>query len=199
MVHPMIRVLIIDDHPIVRRGVEEGVEREPGFVLCGGLGSIDGFADALARHAPDVVVLDLGVARGRLDPLLLEASLVDVPVLVFTLEEDEAVREATLRAGAAGYVHKAEPVGALMDAVREAAGRRSRPAPAPDAIRGKLTARERHVVAGLVAGQTPKALAFELGVSASTVYTLVERARRKCGVGTTAELIRHAIARDLMD
>jgi DNA-binding NarL/FixJ family response regulator len=121
----MIRVLVVDDHPVLRAGLEAVLRAEPGFVCVGGAEDGETMWRLLRRARPDVVVLDhrLGQEDGIELCRALRAEPQPPSVLLYTADPGAALERAALAAGASGLVDKAVDVGALFDAIR-VAGRR---------------------------------------------------------------------------
>jgi DNA-binding NarL/FixJ family response regulator len=121
----MIRVLVVDDHPVLRAGLEAVLRAEPGFVCVGGAEDGETMWRLLRRAQPDVVVLDhrLGDEDGIELCRALRAEPQPPSVLLYTADPGAALERAALAAGASGLVDKAVEVGALFDAIR-VAGRR---------------------------------------------------------------------------
>jgi DNA-binding NarL/FixJ family response regulator len=121
----MIRVLVVDDHPVLRAGLEAVLRTEPGFRCVGGAADGASMWRLLRRTRPDVVVLDQRL--GNEDGIALCRDLRREPVapavLLYTADPTPALRAAALDAGAAGIVDKAINVDVLFDAIR-VAGRR---------------------------------------------------------------------------
>ena len=122
----MIRVLVVDDHPVLRAGLEAVLRGEPGFRCVGGAEDGDAMWRLLRRTRPDVVVLDHRL--GDEDGLELCRDLRGEPappaVLLYTADPSAALRHEALGAGAAGIVDKAVSVDVLFDAIRVAGRRR---------------------------------------------------------------------------
>ncbi|HJK91199.1 MAG TPA: response regulator transcription factor [Polyangiaceae bacterium LLY-WYZ-15_(1-7)] len=195
------RVLVVDDHPVVVEGIERFAAVEPRLEVIGTAGTIEQAEARLADATPHVLSLDVQLP-GMRGPRTVEAlARHEVPILLFTLHPiDEAVA-ALVRAGARGYLAKASPMDAYLEAVEALrTGERRLPEAleallAADEARGPeelLTPRELEVFRLLARGLSTKEVAFELGRSASTVYTHAERIRKKLGVDTAAELVRYA-------
>jgi DNA-binding NarL/FixJ family response regulator len=121
----MIRVLVVDDHPVLRAGLEAVLRAEPGFRCVGGAGDGEAMWRLLRRTRPDVVILDHRL--GREDGIELCRALRTEPVppaiLLYTADPNPALRAEALTAGASGLVDKAVDVDVLFDAIR-VAGRR---------------------------------------------------------------------------
>ncbi len=183
-----IRVLIVDDHPIVRQGLTTFLSSRPGLEVVGEASDGEGAVAEAARLGPDVVLLDLVMPRGGgLDAIRrLKAAGHRPRVIVLTsFAGDDQVVEA-VRAGAAGYLLKDVPPSDLEAAIRlvhrggvlldpsvvgsvMAEVARAEPPPGVD----ELTARERQVLSLLAQGHSNRELAAELYVSAKTVKTHV--------------------------
>ena len=121
----MIRVLVVDDHPVLRAGLEAVLRAEPGFRCVGGAEDGATMWDLLRRARPDVVVLDHRFGEEDGIELCLEVRAEPEPpsVLLYTADPGTALERAALDAGASGLVDKAVDVEALFDAIR-VAGRR---------------------------------------------------------------------------
>jgi DNA-binding NarL/FixJ family response regulator len=121
----MIRVLVVDDHPVLRAGLEAVLRAEPGFRCVGGAEDGETMWRLLRRTRPDVVVLDhrLGEDDGVELCRAVRAEPMPPSVLLYTADPDASLERAALEAGAAGLIDKAIDVGALFDAIR-VAGRR---------------------------------------------------------------------------
>lgn len=213
-----IRVLVVDDHAVVREGIRHVLSPDHGFeVIAEAADGIE--AMALAKeHEPDVVVLDITMPHGSgLEVAAsLRRSMPETRVLMLTMHDrGEYVLEA-VRAGAHGYVLKDAGPAELRDAVRavhagqeffspRVAGRLSA------ALRGELvreqqdglvevlTGREREVLTLIAKGRTNKEIGAELGISPRTVESHRESVVRKLRIRTVAGLTRFAIEAGLVD
>jgi DNA-binding NarL/FixJ family response regulator len=121
----MIRVLVVDDHPVLRAGLEAVLRAEPGFACVGGAEDGEALWRLLRRTRPDVVVLDhrLGEEDGLELCRAVRAEPAAPAVLLYTADPNPAIERDALAAGAAGLVDKAVEVDVLFDAIR-VAGRR---------------------------------------------------------------------------
>ena len=121
----MIRVLVVDDHPVLRAGLEAVLRAEPGFRCVGGAEDGTSMWRLLRRTRPDVVILDhrLGQEDGIELCRALKAEPVPPAVLLYTADPGAALEREALAAGASGLVDKAVDVDVLFDAIR-VAGRR---------------------------------------------------------------------------
>jgi two-component system, NarL family, invasion response regulator UvrY len=210
----MIRVLIADDHPIVRRGLKEILERELEGTVCG---EAKDAQDVLARiHSEDwdLVILDITMpGRSGLDVLGdLKKLRPKLPVLVVSMHAEDQYGKRTLRAGASGYMNKESAPDELIKAVKKvlAGGRYVGPGLAEHLafnftddvrrdIHEALSQREFEVLRMIALGKTVNQIAEELHLRASTVSTYRARILEKMNMTTTAELMHYAIHHHLLD
>ncbi|SDE24477.1 response regulator [Glycomyces harbinensis] len=207
-----VRLLLVDDHPVVRRGLRGYLELEPDFVVVGEACDGEEALKAIVETRPDVVLLDLKMpgldGQGVLDRLRgAEEGDGDGPaVLVLTSATDAERVPAAISAGAAGFVYKDIDPDALASAIRTVhAGQLLL---SPIAMRGlmsgstaptapSLTPRESQVLGLIAKGQTNRQIARALGVSEKTVKTHVTNLLRRIGAAdrTQAALwaVRHGI------
>lgn len=209
----MIRVMIVDDHPVVRDGLRGMFDHESDIVVCAEAG---GGHEALARidalaatpsGAPDVVLMDLRMPGGDGVAAIrgLRAGGRTTPaVLVLTTYDTGRDVRAAMEAGANGFLLKDVPRGDLVRAVRDIAA--GRPVLAPQALSAltghdretDLTAREVEVLRVIAAGGTNRSAAKRLMVSEATVKTHLLHAYEKLGVSDRAAAVRVAYERNLI-
>lgn len=208
------RVLVADDHAIVRTGIRHVLESEPGFTVVGEAANGEE-ALALARSLqPDVVVLDISMPgeSGLQVTQELRRLAPESRVLILSMHDNtEYVREG-LRAGAHGYILKDTAATELRDAIHAVRRGESyfsppiarrlsdvvRGAAEEEDLLGQLTARERQVLVGVARGRTNREIALELGISHRTVETHRESLMRKLGIRTVAGLTRIALEAGLI-
>jgi DNA-binding NarL/FixJ family response regulator len=205
-----VRVLVVEDHPVVREGLAGLLEREGGFVLAGQAASArEARALAMATGA-NVIVLDLGLDDEDGLALIKELAALapSARVLVFSLQPEEVYAERALRAGAFGYVMKQEPLPILYAAIRSVAnggihlspritaavlGRvRSAGARSADATESGLTDRELQVYRLTGLALPTRTIAEKLGVSVKTIEAHRENIKNKLGLETHAALVARA-------
>ncbi len=194
-----ISVLIVDDHPVVRRGLRVLLEVQDGIVVVGEAGDGPAALTLAAEHAPDVILLDLKLPGMDGIAVLGELKARDsaARVLVLTSATEPSSASLAVRSGAAGMLYKDVDPDALVRAVRsvhdghlllapEAAGSLVRSAGTwPGALGGgldALTSREREVLAELTKGRSNREIARALGVSEKTVKAHVSSVLAKLGV-----------------
>lgn len=209
----MTRLLIADDHPVVREGVRRILEGAAEVEVVGEVGRGDEVVEAARRLRADVVVLDIGMPGPSYLEVLaaLSAASPGPRVLVLSAQPEEEYAVHALRAGAAGYLTKGYAPGDLVEAVRRVAqGRRYISAAlaerlAAGAAEGTpkqphelLSAREAEVLRLLAAGLSLKEIASRLGVSPKTVSSFRSRVLEKMGARTNADLIRYALEHRLI-
>lgn len=211
-----IRVLVADDHAIVRTGIRHVLENEPGFTVVAEASTGTEALELAARLQPDVAVLDISMPgeSGLKVAAELRTKSPDTHVLILSMHDNtEYVLEA-VRAGAHGYLLKDTAATELCAAIRAVrrgesyfsppiAGRlsavvRGDAEPTPVGALGQLTARERQVLVGIAQGHTNREIAQQLGISHRTVETHRESLMRKLEVRTVAGLTRLALEAGLV-
>ncbi|MDO9432062.1 MAG: response regulator transcription factor [Pseudomonadota bacterium] len=209
----MLRILIADDHEIVRRGVRQIVEAHPGWEVCGEAADGQAALNMAIQEKPDVMVLDvsLPVMNGIAVTRRLRQDAPQTKVLLFTMHDDDETVSAGLSAGARGYLLKMENE-QLLEAAISALGA-NRPyfssvvsellldAAVHDRRKSRLesfTNRELEVAQLISEGNSNKHIARLLSLSVKTVESHRAAAMRKAGVHTTAEFVRFAIKQKLI-
>jgi two-component system, NarL family, nitrate/nitrite response regulator NarL len=204
---PVIRLMLVDDHPLVRDGLRLHLQSVPGLAVVAEAADAD---EALAQaqvHRPDLVLMDVGLrgmglhsGSGLQATRLLREHLPECKVLVLTMYDNpEYLREAE-RAGAAGYVLKDSPAQDIVQAIRAvAAGERYFSATVLEKARAQqeasplLTPRENEVLALVAQGLSSKDIGERLGMGVRTVETHRTNLRRKLKLGSPAALVRYAV------
>jgi two-component system invasion response regulator UvrY len=210
----MIRLMIADDHPIVRKGLRRIVEDAPGLEVVGEVGSGLELLERLPRVPADIVLLDVSMPGLRFLEVLqrLRAEHPTVAVLVLSVHPEDQYAVRALRAGASGYLTKDHSPEELTEAIRRvyrgnkyvsavlaerlaadlAGGSRN--------IRHELLSdREYEVLCLLGSGRTVKEIAQSLELSPKTVSTYRTRVLEKMGATTNADLVRYASQHGLID
>jgi DNA-binding NarL/FixJ family response regulator len=211
-----IRVLVADDHTIVRTGIRHVLEGEPGFDVVGEASSgPEAFALA-AELKPDVVVLDISMPAESGLQVAARLSTVTSPprVLILSMHDNPEYVLESVRAGAHGYLLKDTAATELRSAIRAVCQGESYFSP-PIASRlsaavrgehesrtsmlGQLTGREREVLERVARGRTNKEIGAELGISYRTVETHRESLMKKLQIRTVAELTRFALGAGVVE
>jgi DNA-binding NarL/FixJ family response regulator len=212
-----IRVMIVDDHPLVREGIRSIVAAEDGFEIVAEAGSGEEAVEAAGQLQPDVVILDLSMpGEGGLSAVarLREVAPAARSLVLSVHDHPEYVLEA-VRAGAQGYIRKDTSPAELRQAIRTVhrgeaffsspVARQLSAAVRQETLRGeqgekleRLTDRERQVLAGIAAGSTSKIIARQLGLSPRTVEAYRENLMRKLAIRTVAGLTRFAVESGLV-
>jgi two-component system invasion response regulator UvrY len=210
----MIRVLIADDHAVVRQGLRQILGDTPEMVVAGEATTGQEVLDKVRAETWDVVVLDISMPdRSGLDVLkALKAERPKLPVLVLSMYAEDQYAMRVLKAGASGYLAKSSAADELVKAVRKVAvgGRYVSPflaekmafeigADSSKLPHETLSDREFQVLRLIAAGKPVKEIAAELALSAKTVSTYRARLLEKMELRTNAELIHYAIQNHLID
>ena len=202
-----IRVLLADDHEVVRAGFRRLLEQKPGIRVVAEAASGEDAYRRVAEFHPEVTVLDLTMpGMGGLEALRrILARDPEARVLVFSMHENAAFARQAMKAGARGYVTKASAAEVLVDAVLEVAAGRTYLSPdiarriALEAVADDhdplavLSAREFEVLRLLAEGRGTEEIAGALFISAKTVANTASQIRQKLGVTSPLELVRLAL------
>jgi DNA-binding NarL/FixJ family response regulator len=203
----MIRVLLADDHKIVREGLRGILSRTEGMEVADEAGDGDQALALVRRNDYDVVILDMSMpGLSGLD--LIKRLLIERPklrLLVLSMHGEEQYAARVLKAGAAGYLNKDSAAEQLVGAIRKVA---SGGVHVGDAAAAALVAagsgghrdlsdREFEVLRLLVGGKSPGDVADQLHLSVKTVSTHKTRILEKLGLRTTADLVRYALENKL--
>ena len=211
-----LRILIVDDYEVVRRGIRTLIEGQPGWEICGEANTGPAAVDAAARLEPDLVILDLGLPElhGLEVTRRIRHRRPETEVLVLTMHASEELIRQVLRAGAHGYVLKSDAGEHLIAAVRSL--ERHMPfltsrvtevvldgflrGAAEDGTPGEtLTPREREVLQLVAEGRSSKNIAGRLGVTVKTVESHRASLMRKLHLRTVADLVRYAVRNGLVE
>jgi DNA-binding NarL/FixJ family response regulator len=202
----MIRVLVVDDHPVVRQGLRTFLDLQDDITVVGESGDGESCVDDAERLHPDVILLDLRMPG--VDGVTALRNLRDNParVLVVTSYTEPSAVLPAVRAGAAGYVYKDVDPPALAAAIRSVHA--GHVLLHPDVVRllaaedthpAELTARERDVLAELARGRSNREIARVLTLSEKTVKTHVSAILGKLGVQDRTQAALHAVRTGLVD
>ncbi len=210
----MIRLLVIDDHSVVRQGVRQILAGTPDIVVgADATNAADGLAQARADRW-DAILLDLNLPDGDgLDVLKqLRKEQAQVPILVLSMHSEDQFSLRAIRAGASGYVTKNGAADELVTAIRTIVEGRHYLSPwlaerlareatgdASKAPHEQLSDREYQVMMQIAAGKTTKAIGFEMNISPKTVGTYRTRLAKKMNLSTDAELTAYVFRNHLLE
>jgi DNA-binding NarL/FixJ family response regulator len=209
----MLRILIADDHEIVRKGVRDLIEAHPGWEVCGEAADGQTALETALREKPDIAVLDvaLPVLNGVALTRRLKQESPATSVLLFTMHDDDETVSSGLAAGARGYVLKTDSERYLEAAISALGANRPYfsafvselllDAAINDRKRSRLesfTIRELEVAQLIAEGNSNKQIARNLEISIKTVESHRSAAMRKAGARTAAEFVRFAIKHNLI-
>lgn len=210
-VGPIVRVAIVDDHAVVREGVERVVDSAADLTVDFAASSGSEFLERLAHAAVDVCVVDLSLPDMSGVELIesIRLSYPQLPIVVFTMHPEDALGAACLRAGADGFLTKGAAPSELQQAIREvAAGGRSvspaltslmaRRGAGDEPAHTNLSVRETEVFLRMTEGLRNSEISRALGIDQRTVSTYRRRVLDKLGVTNEAELVRYAVRHGLV-
>lgn len=209
-----IRVLVVDDHAVVRAAISRLIEGEEGLEVVGQTGSGHEAVSLCKSLKPDVVILDYGLPD--LDGLeatrQITALNTGARVLILTMHSSEEYASRLIRAGASGFVVKSATSEELLAAIRKVAAKGVYVSPHvlermvvrmgqddTDAPESQLSNRELQVLLRLARGATTREVSADLSLSISTVETYRARVLEKLGLRNNSDLTRFAIRRGLID
>jgi len=210
----MIKVLIVDDHPVVRKGLIQMLSDEPYVEKAAEAKTAAESLDMVGKEEWDAVVLDITLPdRSGLEVLKdIKAMRPDLPVLILSMHPEDQYAMRMLKAGAAGYINKDSASEELVKAVNKvvAGGKYISPSMAEKlaAVVGgdyerpqheKLSDREFQVLCMIASGKRQKEIAEELCLSAKTVSTYRTRVLEKMGMESNAELTYYAVKNGLIE
>ncbi|MAE67809.1 MAG: DNA-binding response regulator [Phycisphaeraceae bacterium] len=209
------RILIVDDHPLVRQGLSDLIAQEPDLDMCGQAASAgEAFEMARSLH-PDLVLVDLSLKDVSGMDLIkqLEAWDDSIRMLVVSMLDEALYAERVLHAGAMGFVNKDEATDVIIKAIRRVLqGRIYLSEQASERILGRvvkgpgdvdelavdrLSDRELEVFELIGSGSTTRQIAERMHLSPKTIETYRDRIKTKLGLANTTELMRHAVKRVL--
>ncbi|CAN5141201.1 response regulator transcription factor [soil metagenome] len=188
----MIRVAVVDDHPLVREGTAALIDRQEDMEIAGVAGSLEELGAILREGSVEVLLLDLRLGEESGFDLLRGKDGPMPAVVVVTSYDYPQYADAALRLGAAGFVVKTAPTSELLDAVRRAAGGGLAFGVRPGGG-VTLSAREREVLRCVVDGASNDEIGARLGISSRTVESHLRRLFERLAVASRTELAARAL------
>ena len=203
------RVLIVDDHPVVRLGIRQMIAAEPSLEVCGEAESVEGALRACRTTEFDLALVDLslGATSGLELIKQLHEEHPQLPILVLSMHDEALFAQRALRAGARGYLQKHEAIDGLIQAIRQVvsgkvyvsdsvaqqvlAGLRGTAAVPTDQL-AALTDREIQVLERVGRGSSTAEIAKDLGVSVKTIETYRSNIKAKLNLKSALDLVRYA-------
>lgn len=212
------RILIADDHEIVRRGLRVLLQNREGWEICGEASDGMDAVSKVLQLKPDLAILDIKMPKlnGLEATRQIMQNEPQTAVLVLTIDESEHVFREAVKAGAKGYLHKSEAARSLKDAVeslqrgqqfvtsqnwdRPIEGRMHdrNPAGLAEVGRNRLTPRELEIVQLLAEGKTSKEVSALLGISVKTTETHRSNIMRKLNFHSVSQLVMYAVRNNLL-
>ena len=205
------KVLLVDDHPIVRQGLGQLINEEADLAICAEAEDFNAALAALDTSNPDVAIVDISLKDRSGIELIKEirTKKPELPILVLSMHDESLHAERVLRAGAKGYIMKQEATEQVMNAIRRvlrgevylsekmASRMVNRLVAGPQNVGGspieRLSDREFEVFQMIGHGVGPSEIAEKLGLSVKTVETHRERIKEKLNLASGSELIRYAM------
>jgi DNA-binding NarL/FixJ family response regulator len=213
-----LRILVADDHEVMRTGVSALIEQEPGWQVCGTATNGQEAVAAARKLKPDVVVLDMTMPElDGLEALRgIKQTLPNTEVVIFSAHHSEEVIEELFDAGAKSYIQKSDAGRHLIAAIKSLAEHKpfftseisqilfakflsSSAGKKQNGQERSVSSRERDVVRLLADGNSNKEVAHSLGISIRTVETHRATLMRKLGLQSLAALVRYAIRNNIID
>ena len=204
------KILIVDDHPMMREGLRGVINREPDLIVCGEVETAYQALDAVAKLAPDLALVDITLPGKSGLELVKDLKVMHphLAILAISMHDESLYAERMLRAGAGGYITKQRPPEEVVKAIRAVLDNHvyvskevsenllRRFSGKPQALQSPmeiLTDREFEIFQLVGEGKSPKDMAGELHLSPKTVAVHTANLRRKLNLKTHAQLIRFAL------
>jgi DNA-binding NarL/FixJ family response regulator len=204
---PPIRVLVVDDHPLLRGGIAAVLDSEPDFEMVAEAGNGREAVEAFRLHRPDVTLMDLQMAEmdGVTATTTIRAEFPDARILILTTYGGDGHAVRALKAGASGYLLKSMIRKDLPDAIRAVhSGRRRIPAEVAEALAShftddSLSTRELDVLQRIAKGNSNRRVATQLSISEDTVKTHMKNIMSKLGANDRTHAVMIALKRGMIE
>jgi DNA-binding NarL/FixJ family response regulator len=204
-----VRIALVDDHPLLRQGIAAVIEADKSFIICGQTDDAKMVIDLIEKTNPHVLILDISLKGINGIEVLknIRAQVSKLPVLIFSMHDENIFAPRALKAGAMGYLNKTEGAEKILLAVRKIL---SGEIYLSDVMRGRLlseftignstvspidslTDRELEVLQLLGNGNTTNTIAAKLGLSVKTVETYRAHLKEKLSLKNSSELMHYAV------
>jgi len=211
------KILLVDDHPVVREGMSQFINSEPDLIVCGMVGDAGEAMEQIQRTDPDLIVADLSLSGKPGLEFIKDVTAQHrmVPILVLSIHDEKLWAERVLRAGAEGYIMKSQATQKIVAAIRHILGGgiwvsedvnsillqkqiRNRK-PTPGSPLDQLSDRELEVFQCIGRGMSVRDIAASLHLSSKTIDVHRDHIRKKLRVESATELIRYAVSYVLAD
>lgn len=205
------KVFLVDDHPIVREGLAQLINKENDLTVCGEAGDVSDALQAITESKPDIAIIDLTLEHGSGLRLIenLHYKKTGVPILVLSMHDESVYAERCLKAGAKGYIMKQEPSDRMLSAIRRVldgemyisvnmekkflskmiSGNKIELTSPVDV----LSNRELEVYQLFGQGLKKREIADQLNLSVKTIETYVENIKKKMNFSSSHEITMHSI------
>ena len=189
----MLRILVADDHDLMRRGIKALLQSHAGWEVCGEAHTGREAVAKAEELKPDVVILDISMPdlNGVDAAKRIRKSSPDTEVLILSVHYSDQLIRDILEAGVRGYIVKSDSDRDLIIAVETLAP--------PETMRDRLTSREREIVQLLAEGKSSKEVASSLNISVKTAETHRANIMRKLQLHTVSELVRYAVRNQIIE
>lgn len=209
--HNVIKILIVDDHPLVRNGLHQLIEREPDLVVCGEAGGTEQAMSLIRQNVPDLAIIDISMPDGNGLQLIPRIHAIDpsILILVSSMHDETLLAERSLKAGAMGYINKAEAAEKVVLAIRRIIDGHiwlsplmkqqllpdggARKSATDNASLDCLSNRELEVFDLIGRGMRTGEIADKLHLSVKTIETHRANIKTKLNLGSSGELSRRAM------
>lgn len=204
----MLRVLVVDDHSVIRMGLRCAIGKADGIEIAGEASNGAEALEALRRGGFDVMMLDMKLPDMSGIDVMVKARQTSpsVPVVIYTMHSETSIAVMAFKAGAAGFINKSDEPSEMVSAIQKVARGQRYVSPAMaeslvdyiDAGGGKLpherlTRREMEILSGISSGRTSKEIAHVLSLSVKTVSTHKMNIMRKLNFKSNADIIKYAM------
>jgi DNA-binding NarL/FixJ family response regulator len=214
----MLRILVADDHDIVRRGLKDLLSTHPGWTIVGEAKTGREAVTLTEQLQPGIVVMDISMPElnGLEACHRIHKAFPKIGILILTGHFSEQLFTDIMEAGARGYIMKSDADRELLSAVEALEAKRTfftavaadsllhgfskyPSVPEPESVRNRLTSREREIVQLLAEGKTSKEVAVALGISVKTAETHRSNIMRKLEMHSVSEIVRYAVKNKIIE